>query len=147
MVCVLCIIFITLIVVKSSNLPQIDNPIIKCSNIEIPAVKTDFLYSDFLKRKYNFHTDASKELMNIKPVIVQPNEELKIIFNQKPIHYMLVRQLSDGNYEKVFESGESVNNTSTISAPCKSGKYVFSISANYTEGLGIYYFSVEIAEK
>lgn len=131
--------------VRWSVVPQVDNPIVTCPTIEIPTVKTDFIYSDFLKRRNNFHKDVNNQLISIKSILVQPNEELKVIFNQKPLNYLLVRKLDNDNYEKVFDSTESSNGTFT--APSKSGKYVFSISANYNEGLGIYYFSIVVDEK
>lgn len=142
---VFCLFIIIFFYVRWSVVPQIDDPIVKCSTLETPTVKTDFVYRDSLKRRYNFHTNVSDELLTIRSVLVQPNEELKVIFKQKPSNYCIVRKLYNGNYEKVFDSAESSNGTFT--APSKPGKYEFSISANYKDGLGIYYFSIEVSEK
>jgi hypothetical protein len=129
----LCLFLIINFTVRWSVVPQVDNPIVRCSTIEIPTVKTDFLYSDFLKRRHNFHIDVNNELINTKSSLVKSNTELKIIFNHKPSNYALFRKLDNGNYEKVFDSTESTNRTFTT--PSKPGKYVFSVSANYNEGL------------
>lgn len=131
--------------VRVGVIPQIDNPIVRCPTVEIPTFKTDFIYSDFLKRRRNFHIDVDNELINTKLTSVQPNTELKIIFNHEYLHYSLFKRLENGNYEKIFDSNESTNGT--FITPDKPGKYLFSISADYDEGLGIYYFLIEVNEK
>lgn len=138
---VLCLLT-TLVVVESNIIPQRDNPIVRYSATEIPTVKTDFLYTDLLKQRHNFHADANKELMTMKPALVQPNKELKIIFNQKPFNFMIAKQLDNGNFE--FISIEEKNEVSSIITPNKPGKYVYGISAIYSEGTALYYFSIEV---
>jgi hypothetical protein len=142
---VLCLILIIDFAVRLTVIPQIDNPIVKCSTIEIPTVKADFLYNDFLKRRDNFHIDVNNQLINSKPTLVQADTELKITFNHKPTSYVLFRKLDKGNYELIFSSTQSINETITTLE--KPGEYVFSISADFKEGLGIYYFVVEVNEK
>lgn len=97
---VLCLLLAINFAVRWSVAPQVDNPIVTCPTIEIPTAKTDFIYSDFLKRKYNFHTDVNNQLISIKSILVKPNEELKVIFNQEPLNYLLLRKLDNDNYEK-----------------------------------------------
>lgn len=143
---VFCIIFGVFIVIRSNNIPQVDNPIVSYSNTEIPTIKTDFLYSDVFKRKHNFHIDFNNEVNNINPIMVLPSKELKIIFKYKPLSYMLVRQLDNGNYENIFYSNEGDSETA-ITTPKEPGKYVYGISANYPEGLGLYYFSIEVNQE
>lgn len=143
---VVCLSFIALIIVRSSAAPQIDNPIVLGSNFQISTVKSDFLYSDFLKRKHNFHTDINFDLLKAKPMVVSSNDELKINFIKEPENFGVFRQLRNGNLEKIFDSIEDGKDISNFKTPNTPGIYVFSISASYKEGVGIYYFSVEVVE-
>ena len=135
---------VTYYVKKRSTITQIDNPIVKCSGIKIPTTKQLFLYKDSFKRKHNFYIEVSNVLENINSVSVSSNKKFEFCFNPKPLNYMVVRLMDNGNYEKIYESLKDNNQIYYITTPNEPGKYIYSISAHYTDGLGIYYFSITV---
>lgn len=141
---ILLLLSIFSIIYKSTVIFPIDNPIVSCLNIEIPTTKTMFLYKDIFKRKHNFDTNVANVLKNIKSVSLPPNKELKFNFKQKPLNYTIVKLLENGNYEKVFDTDKVGEEAYYITTPSRKGTYIYSISAAYTDGTGIYYFSITI---
>ena len=129
---------------QKGNNTQIDNLVVKYDTIEISTINTKFIYSSIFKRKNNFHSDINNILKTNKPVNVMPNKELSFVFKQKPKSYMVVETLDNGNYQIILDVKEGEDGNNYIITPYEPGEYIYSISANYSEGVGIYYFSVNL---
>lgn len=116
----------------------------KYNTNEITTVKAEFLSNNVLRRKNNYHVDIDEVINNIIPIDVLPNEKLDIIIKSNPKSYMVMRILSNGNYQMISEVKDGDKEVYSITTPNKAGKNIYSISVNYEEGVGIYYFSVHV---
>ena len=122
----------------------IKNPIVKCGSKEISVIKTDFTYKSIFKRKNNYHSTKINPLKSIKIADVPPNKKINFNFKKKPKSYMVVSLLDNGNYKMALNVKEGQEGKNYITTPKDHGKYTYSISTEYNEGLGIYYFSINV---
>ncbi len=135
----------TILIIKAnSNEIQIENPIVKYNDKEISTIKTYFYYTSRLRSKYNYYVDDNDVIESLDALSALPNTELKIGFPHEPNSYMVVKMLDNGNYEKLFEIKDVNKEIHNIITPSTTGKYIYSISASYEEGTGIYYFAVDV---
>lgn len=133
-----------LIAINSTKDIQIENPIVKYNNNEIITVKTEFLYNDILKRENNYYVEIDREVNNIIPVNVISNKKLDIIIKSNPKSCIVMKRANNGNYDKIYEAKDSVQEIFSINTPDEKGKHIYSISVSYKEGVGIYYFSIDV---
>jgi hypothetical protein len=117
---------------------------VKYNTNEITTVKTEFLNNNVLRRKNNYHVDIDKVIDDIILIDVRPNENLDIIIKSNPKSYIVMKILSNGNYDMISEVKDSDKEVCSITTPNKVGKNIYSISVNYVEGVGIYYFLVDV---
>lgn len=118
---------------------------------EIPLVIVRIEYNSRFKQKYNF-CGGEQSLIDIilNPTIALPNDEISILFREKPLYCVVFERQKNGNYKKVsetfFEQKSEYIKTPSFNLPSEPGIYVYSLMVDYSFGRGVYYFSIKVVD-
>ena len=139
--------------VIESKYIEIPEPVVMWENgkVEIPLATVRINYSNKFKQRYNFCGGEQSLIEQIlKPTHILPNEEISIIFEEKPTRCTVFERQDNGNYKVILENSfkEKSDYVKTLyfKLPSKPGRYVYSLWIDYPVGEGVYYFSIEVVD-
>lgn len=122
--------------------PKPPSPHLEASGKEIPVTEGFYCWKGVLSNQCvdYVYESAWQQGMTYKPVVVSENSEIQLKFRKKPLENTIKLELWTDE-----ETADDVRiKNGSITAPAEKGTYVYLLWADWTQGNGMFAFSIQV---